>query len=225
MVLGRQGSGKGTQCARLAERFGIRHVSTGDLLRDAVRAGTEMGKRVAPLVESGALVPDATVVDLVCDEAQRSDWEHNGFVLDGFPRTVAQAESFFSLVGTLDEDRSSHPDVGLDAAIALEVPVEEVVQRLARRRVCPVCGTIVTVDDASVDQVPCPLGHGPAVRREDDEPRALRRRLRLYEEETGPLLPWFEERHLLHRVDGVGDPDGVFERVLEALGALLDLQP
>jgi adenylate kinase len=204
----------------LAEHFSIRHISTGDLLRDAVRDQTEIGRKVEPMLEQGVLVPDDVVLDLVCDEARRADWEHLGFVLDGFPRTVAQAEAFFAVAGSIDDDATSHPEIGLDAAIELDVPIETVLDRLARRRVCPVCGTTVTVDDPAIDVVPCPLGHGPAVRRDDDQPEAIQRRLALYEKETGPLLPWFAKRGLLVRVDGTGSPDEVFARILAALGHL-----
>lgn len=206
----------------MAEQFSIRHISTGELLREAVRDQTEIGRKVAPILEQGALVPDAVVVDLVCDDARRTDWEHHGFVLDGFPRTVPQAEAFFARAGTIDEDATTHPEIGLDAAIDLDVPIETVLERLARRRVCPVCGTTVTVDDPSIDEVPCPLGHGPAVRRDDDQPEAIQRRLALYEAETGPLLPWFADRGLLIRVDGTGTPDEVFARIQSALGQVLE---
>jgi adenylate kinase len=221
-VFGRQGSGKGTQCAVLAEKLGVPHISTGDLLREAVRQGTEVGRRVAPVIEGGGLVSDDLMVELVAEQARLDDWEHRGFILDGFPRTVAQAEAFFAAAGVIEDDASSpHPSVGLDAAVELAVPLDDVLDRLQRRRVCPVCGTIVTVDDPSIESAPCPNGHGPAVRRDDDQPDAIRRRLTLYEQETGPLLPWFEERGLLVRVDGTGDRVVVTERLLQALDPIL----
>lgn len=221
-VLGRQGSGKGTQCAVLAARYNVRHVSTGDLLRSAVRDGTAIGRRVAPIVETGGLVPDEVIVDLVAEQASLGDWEHTGFILDGFPRTVAQAEAFFAAAGIIEDDvDTTHSAVGLDVAIALDVPLDDVLDRMLRRRVCPVCGTNVTVADASIDSVPCPNGHGPAVRRDDDNPDAIRRRLELYGQETGPLLPWFDERGLLAVVDGTGDPADVTRRILAAVAPFL----
>lgn len=222
VVLGRQGSGKGTQCARLSALFGVRHVSTGDLLREAVREQTAVGRRVAPVLEGGRLVSDDLIVDLLAEQARHADWERSGFILDGFPRTLAQAQAFFGAAGVIEEDaRSRHPAVGLDAAVELAVPLDVVLDRLQRRRVCPVCGTVVTVDDPAVESVPCPNGHGPAIRREDDQPDAIRRRLELYDQETRPLLPWFEQRGLLVQVDGTGEPDDVTARLRRAVADVL----
>ncbi|HVX17956.1 MAG TPA: nucleoside monophosphate kinase [Acidimicrobiales bacterium] len=202
-VVGRQGSGKGTQAARLAERLQLTHVSTGDLLRAAIAAQSDLGRRVAATVERGALVDDDVMLELISEQARAGDWARGGVVLDGYPRTVRQAETFLRAL----------PDVGLDLAIELQVPVDDVLARMARRRVCPVCGTVVTVDDPSVAEVPCPLGHGPAVRRDDDLPDAIERRLAIYERETGPLLHWLAARSLLAEIDGTGSPDEVAERV------------
>lgn len=213
-MLGRQGSGKGTQCGRLSQRYGIAHISTGDLLRAAVREQTAVGQQVAPVLDRGGLVADDLMIDLVVEQARDADWDRSGFVLDGFPRTVAQADGVFGRAA------GAGGALGLDAAIELEVPLEEVLGRLERRRVCPVCGTIVTVDDPSIESVPCPNGHGAAVRRDDDQPDAIRRRLALYDQEAGPLWPWFTERGLLVRVDGTGTLDEITERLVAAVDAL-----
>ncbi|MBI2710082.1 MAG: nucleoside monophosphate kinase [Actinobacteria bacterium] len=207
VVLGRQGAGKGTQCARLAAYLGVPHLSTGDLFRTAVRDGTPVGVQVAGYLERGELVPDELVVGIVQEHAAAEGLDDRGYLLDGFPRTIAQAELFLGSDGK-----------GVDVAVELDVPVDVVVERIARRRVCPVDGWTTIVDDPSVAAVPCPDGHD-AVQREDDTPEAVRRRLALYERETGPLGPWFAQRGLLERVDGVGDPDEVFDRILGALRA------
>ena len=160
VVLGRQGSGKGTQGMRLAGQLGVPHLSTGDLFRAAVRAGTEVGAEVDHLLKEGLLVPDDLVIDVVRDEAERSQWSVTGYVLDGFPRTVAQAEAFFGTPHIdLPPEAASHG--AFDVAIELDVPLAEARRRLATRRVCPVCGTIVSVDDAAVEAIPCPRATAP----------------------------------------------------------------
>ncbi len=218
VVLGRQGAGKGTQCALLAEHLAVPHVSTGDLFRAAVREGSPVGQRVAGIVDGGGLVPDDLVLDVVWEHAACSDLAASGYVLDGFPRTVAQAEAFF---GPFPPAASTWTGPGLDVALELEVPVEVVVERISTRRVCPVDGWTSTVEDATVESVPCPDGH-PAVQRSDDTAEAVRRRLTLYDTETGPLSPWFAARGELVVVDGNGPPDQVFTRVLRALEPVLD---
>jgi adenylate kinase len=215
VVLGRQGSGKGTQGMRLARQLGVPHLSTGDLFRAAVRAGTEVGNEVDHLLKEGLLVPDDLVIDVVRDEAERSHWSSTGYVLDGFPRTVAQAEAFF---GTPHIDLPPESATGaFDVAVSLDVPLTEARRRMATRRVCPVCGTIVSVRDAAIDSVPCPRGDGTAVRRGDDRDEAIDRRLALYERETGPLVPWFAAWGRLATVDGTGSADAVFQRLVDAL--------
>jgi adenylate kinase len=206
VVLGRQGSGKGTQCARIATHLGIPHLSTGDLFRAAVREKTPVGARVAGFMERGELVPDDLVVGVVQEYADQEGLDQRGYVLDGFPRTIAQAELFLG------------PEAkGVDLTIELDVSTDVVVDRIARRRVCPVDGWTTTVEDPSITAVTCPDGH-VAVQREDDTSEAVRRRLAIYDAETGTLGPWFAERGRLATVDGVGDPDEVFDRILAVLG-------
>lgn len=219
VILGRQGSGKGTQSARLAAKFAVPHVSTGDLFRAAVRDGTALGKRVAEVLDAGGLVPDDMVIEVVRQHVARHGLDAGGYVLDGFPRTVAQAEAYFGTDADLT-GAGHRPDV----AVELDVPADLVLARLAARRVCPIDGWTTNVVDPSVEGARCPDGH-LAVQRPDDTPEAIGRRLALYEEETGPLGPWFADHGLLARVDGTGDPDVVFRRILDELEPFLDRSP
>jgi len=209
VVLGRQGAGKSTQCPLLADALHVVHLSTGDLLRDSVRARTALGREVARYIDVGELVPDALIVDVVLDRLGRSDVRQRGYVLDGFPRTVGQAEALL------------HHDPDLDAVIDLHVPVDVVVERVSGRRACPGCGWVTSVD-AAIESVPCGKCDGVAVRRQDDSAHAIRRRLALYDEETRPVAAWFAARGLLLEVDGLAERDEVFARILAALQPQLE---
>src|SRR3954466_14317166 len=205
LVLSRQGSGKGTQCMRLAEHQGVPHISSGDVLRAAVKAHTELGRAAQRYMTAGELVPDRLITGAVAERLAEPD-ARNGFVLDGYPRTVSQARA---LLGMLEP-------AGIDAAIDLDVPPKVVLRRLAARRVCQVCGTI-GVASAGQPVLVCGVCGGDAVQRADDTPDAIARRLALYDEETRPLLEWLAERKLLITVDGQGTADEVGRRVLAAL--------
>ncbi len=203
-VLGRQGAGKGTQCALLAARMGVPHLSTGDLFRDAVAAGTPLGRRVAGHLEAGHLVPDDVVLDVVTTALAATP---GGYLLDGFPRTVAQAAD---LLGAAGAD-------ALDVAVELAVPSAVVLPRLAARRVCGSCGAIYVTPAGGPEITTCRVCGGKVARRADDTKVAIRRRLAAYDEQTKPLLRWLDERGLLLSVDGVAGPDEVHERVMTAL--------
>jgi adenylate kinase len=205
-ILGRQGAGKGTQATRMAERFGLVHLSTGDLLREAVADGTPLGERVARDLDAGRLVADDVMRDVVAARLERPEVHRSGVVLDGYPRTPEQ-------VGDLEAVLA--PD-SLDAAILLDVPLPEVRRRIEVRRVCPECGTTV-VAEHDEDEVACPLGDGVAVRRQDDTPEAIDRRLATYEAEAQPLLDALDDVGILVRVDALGTPDEVWARLLHAL--------
>ncbi|MEM7096353.1 MAG: adenylate kinase [Actinomycetota bacterium] len=181
VIFGRQGAGKGTQSERIVAEFGVVHVSTGDMLRAAIAAETEMGLAVKSILDSGGLVDDATMIGLVDERLSQADIVENGVLLDGFPRTTAQAEALVELLG---DDRA------IDAAINLEVSVEEVTERMLARG------------------------------RNDDTPEAIAERLGLYEAETVPVIEWFGERGSLLTIDGLGGEDEVFGRVREALNTL-----
>jgi len=179
VILGRQGSGKGTQAARLVELYRPIHVSTGDMLRAAVAAGTELGLQARALIDAGDLVGDDLINGIVSERLAQPDVAENGFLLDGYPRTPDQAaamEVFLVEAGT-----------PLDAAVNLDVPVDEVTARMLARG------------------------------RADDTEEAIRRRLALYESETAPLLAWFADRGLLDVVDGLGDVDVVFGRLADVI--------
>jgi adenylate kinase len=205
-ILGRQGSGKGTQAQRVAHHFGLMHLSTGDLLRNAVAKGTELGERVARDLNAGRLVADEVMFAVVEDCLSDPDFRRWGFILDGYPRTPEQA---------IDLMRLLEPK-GLDAAILLDLPLDVAHRRLEARRVCSACGTS-TVALNGEEVVPCPACGEKAVRRPDDTPAAIERRLATYEAEAQPLLDLLQDTGILLRVDALGTPDEVFGRLKVAL--------
>lgn len=202
LMLGRQGAGKGVQCARLASRLPADHVSTGELLRLAIRAGDALGRAVQPFVAAGDLVPDELVADLVANRLAQDRAAGWSVVLDGFPRTRRQAELLEATAGGR-----------ISTAVHLDVSRELALERLARRVVCLDCGLPGT-------SLRCPTCGGTAERRVDDTPDAIERRLATYEAETGPLIAWLHERGLVSTVDGVGSTDEVGARVLAAVRAV-----
>jgi adenylate kinase len=191
---------------RLAERFGVVHLSTGDLLREAVAEGTPLGQRVEGELDAGLLVADDLMLDVVEDRLNRPEVHRRGVVLDGYPRTPEQVA---------DLQRVLAPD-HLDAAILLDVPLDEVRRRLEARRVCVACGATV-VAEHDEDEVPCPVCGDVAVRRPDDTPEAIERRLETYELEALPLLAALQDAGILVRVDALGPPDAVWARLLTAV--------
>ena len=210
IVLGRQGAGKGTQCARLASRLEVPHLSTGDLFRAEIAAGSVLGSTLDRYVASGELVPDEIVLDVV---AARLGARHNrarGYLLDGFPRTAAQAQALFEVLGA----------DAADLAVEIDVPVDVVLPRLASRRVCAACATVTNL---TVEQPggACRSCGGALQQRADDHPDAIARRLAAYDEQAAPLLGWFRQQGLLISVEGVGRPDDVHERLVAAVASRL----
>ena len=206
IVLGRQGAGKGTQCARLAARLSVPHISTGDLFRAEAAKGTALGRQVAAHLDAGSLVPDAVVLDLLATRLGNSSARDAGYLLDGFPRTLAQGEALFEVLGAR----------AADVAVELHVPTSIVLPRLAARRVCQECGATFSV--AGGEEISrCLKCGGKVTRRSDDTDEAIARRLADYDRESGPLLEWLDEMGLLIRVDGVGDPDDVHGRLVDAV--------
>jgi adenylate kinase len=204
VLLGKQGAGKGTQAARLSERYAIEHVSTGDLFRAAAAAGTAAGREAEQYMNRGDLVPDELTLRIVEERFAEDGLVDQGFVLDGFPRTLPQAEK---LEAVLD----GHP---LDLVINLDVPTEIVLDRIAGRRVCEDCGTTYHVNAPPKDNWTCDVCGGRVVQREDDTEDAVMRRLELYEEETVPIIDFYRNVGKLVVVDGTGDGDDVFARLV-----------
>jgi adenylate kinase len=205
VLLGKQGAGKGTQAARLAEHYGIAHVATGDLFRAAAAAGTPAGLEAERYMNRGELVPDDLVFKIVEERfAEGGPLEH-GFVLDGFPRTLRQAEK-------LEAALETHP---LDLVINLDVPTEIVLHRIAGRRVCEKCGTNYHVSAPPKSNWTCDVCGGRVIQREDDTEDAVMRRLELYDEETVPIIDFYRKLGKLVVVDGTGDTDDVFKRLVE----------
>ena len=204
VLLGKQGAGKGTQAAHLSERYGIEHVSTGDLFRAAAAAGTPAGKEAEQYMNRGDLVPDDLTLRIVEERFAEDGLVDRGFVLDGFPRTLPQAEK-------LKEVLEGHP---LDLVINLDVPTKIVLDRIAGRRVCENCGTTYHVNAPPKEDWTCDVCGGKVVQREDDTEEAVMRRLELYEEETIPIVDFYRRLGKLVVVDGTGSDDDVFARVV-----------
>ncbi len=206
VVLGKQGAGKGTQCKRLAETYSIPHVSTGDILRAAVKADSALGREVAAVLEAGALVSDDLVIKLVEARFEEPD-AARGALLDGFPRTLAQAEALERILG----------DDGVKLCVDLEVPIELVTARLSSRRVCQECGSIYRDTDISAISGTCEKCGGDVIQRADDQPDAIHKRLETYERDTAPLLEFYKSRGLLVSVNGDQAPDEVTGAIMTAV--------
>jgi len=209
VILGRQGAGKGTQCVRLSRHYVVPHISTGDMLRAAVREETELGKMAKEVMDSGGLVGDDIMIGLVAERLKRADAETRGYILDGFPRTVVQADA-------LDDVASEKP---IDVVIDLHVDRHIVLQRITARRVCRDCGTNYTATGFERQPWICEVCGGDVMQRADDHPDAVNTRLDLYETQTAPLIEHYTKHDRIAIVDGVGSPDDVFRRLTEAVSA------
>jgi len=207
VVLGKQGAGKGTQCVRLSHHYVVPHVSTGDMLRAAVKSRTELGLRAASVMDRGELVSDELIMEMVSQRLSQADAMTRGFVLDGAPRTIAQAK-------ILDEILAPRT---LDLVIDLAVPTSVVLRRLAGRRVCADCGTNYSVSSPPALRGVCDVCGGEVVQREDDTEDAIGRRLELYDRQTAPLLDFYRNANLLVSVNGTGSTDMVTRRVVRAV--------
>ena len=203
VLLGAPGAGKGTQAAKLVEEFKTPHISTGDMLRAAVKAGTPLGKKAKTFMDAGELVPDDVIIGLVIDRLQEPDTDA-GFILDGFPRTSAQAVALDAELGKLERP--------LDAALLIDVDSEVIVKRLCSRRMCRDCGYIGSVADES-----CPKCGGEMYQRDDDNEATVRNRLEVYEKSTSPLIDYYRGSELLVSIDGDRDANEVYADVKKAL--------
>jgi adenylate kinase len=205
MMLGPPGAGKGTQAQQLAEEFDIPQISTGDMLRSARRKGTELGKEAAKFMDAGELVPDEVVIGIVKERLSEPDAE-GGFILDGFPRTVGQAEALDQM------------GVELEAVLNIEVSEEEVVRRLGGRLSCPNCGATFHEEfKPPTEEGVCDECGSDLVKRPDDRPEAIRERLKAYHAKTAPLVDYYRDQGVLIDVDGEGTPDEVYGRAEAAI--------
>ena len=210
VLLGPPGAGKGTQAVRLVEKYEIPHISTGDICRKNIKEGTELGKKAQENMNAGALVPDELVVDLVKDRLQQDDCK-NGFLLDGFPRTIFQAEK-------LDEFLSES-NLKMDIVINLKVEKEALIKRLTGRRVCKDCGAsyhIVNIPPKK--EGVCDICGGELIQRKDDNIETVENRINVYEEQTAPLIGYYKEAGSLVDFDGEASLDEVFDAIVQALG-------
>ena len=211
ILLGAPGAGKGTQGALLARKHDIERISTGDLLRDAVRRGTPLGEKAQQYMDAGELVPDDIILGMV-REVLKAEAEQ-GFILDGFPRTVDQADGLADIVDGLG--------IALDAVVVIRVPDEELIRRLSGRRSCPECGEVYNVySDPPEQEDVCDACGGELVQRSDDEPETVKNRIRVYNRQTRPLIEYYEASDVPVRyVDGAQDVDAVHDAIEDALAA------
>jgi adenylate kinase len=212
IFIGPPGSGKGTQAKRLAAQHGVPHISTGDMLREAIADGTELGQKAAPIMASGALVSDDLMLGIIDDRLAKSDAQR-GFILDGFPRTLVQAEKLDTIVAKADGNGAD----GL-RVLQLLVPDDAIVERISLRRSCPTCGAIYHLASAppAVDMV-CDRDGAELIARPDDNETAVRKRLEAFHRQTLPVATFYKAKNLLREVDGVGPVDQVFERIEKSL--------
>ena len=207
IFLGPPGSGKGTQAELFERRFGLKKISTGDLLRDAIRRGTELGKLAKEYINKGELVPDDVVVALVEEVLGKTS---DGYILDGFPRTIEQAKSLDRILEKLGKK--------LDAAVLFAVPDDEIIRRLSARRICPKCHAVynLVTKPPKEDEI-CDVCGTPLEMRDDDKPETVRRRIEVYRKDTELLVDFYRKKGLLVEVKAVGNPEEVFEFITNAL--------
>ena len=211
IMLGAPGAGKGTQAKQIAAKYSIPHISTGDIFRANIKNGTELGKKAKEYMDQGALVPDELTCDLVMDRISQPD-AANGFVLDGFPRTIPQAEALDKALTAAGQ--------AMDYAIDVDVPDENIVNRMSGRRACLKCGAtyhIVSIP-TKVEGI-CDVCGEPVVQRDDDKPETVQKRLSVYHEQTQPLIDYYKEKGILKSVDGTVPMEQVFEEIVKILEA------
>lgn len=211
IMLGAPGAGKGTQAKRIAEKYGIPHISTGDIFRANIKQGTELGKKAKTYMDQGLLVPDELTVDLVIDRIQQDDAK-NGYILDGFPRNIPQAQCLDEALAKLNEK--------IDYAINVEVPDENIVNRMGGRRACVGCGATYHVEfNPTKTEGVCDICGEKLILRDDDKPETVKKRLNVYHEQTQPLIEYYGAAGVLKEVDGTVDMNDVFAAIVQILGA------
>ena len=209
IMLGAPGAGKGTQAKKIAAKYGIPHISTGDIFRSNLKEGTELGRKAKEYMDQGLLVPDELTCDLVVDRISKEDAQ-NGYVLDGFPRTIPQADALSDALKEREEK--------IDAAIEVDVPDEFIVDRMSGRRVCPGCGAgYHLVHHRPQKEGICDLCGAELELRHDDEPETVAKRLAVYHEQTKPLIDYYQAHDVLVHIDGTRSIDEVFADICSAL--------
>jgi adenylate kinase len=210
IMLGAPGAGKGTQAKMIAAKYGIPHISTGDIFRANIKNGTELGAKAKEYMDKGLLVPDELVVDLVMDRFKEPDCE-KGYVLDGFPRTIPQAEALDKALTAIGES--------IDYAINVEVPDENIINRMGGRRACVGCGaTYHIVYSPTKVEGKCDTCGADLIIRDDDKPETVKNRLAVYHEQTQPLIDYYTSKGITREVDGTVDMKDVFEAIVKILG-------
>ena len=211
IMLGAPGAGKGTQAANLAKELNIPHISTGDIFRANIKNGTELGKKAKSYMDAGKLVPDELVCDLVADRIAKDDCKE-GYILDGFPRTIPQAEALDKAVLALGTK--------IDYAVNIDVPDEAIITRMGGRRACLNCGATYHVQyNPPKKEGVCDICGHPLVLRDDDKPETVQTRLNVYHEQTQPLIDYYDKKKILVTVDGTQSMDQVFSDILKAVRA------
>ena len=210
IMLGAPGAGKGTQAKKIAAKYSIPHISTGDIFRANIKNGTELGNKAKTYMDQGLLVPDELVVDLVVDRVQPDDCT-NGYVLDGFPRTIPQAEALDKALAAIGEK--------MDYAIDVDVPDENIVHRMSGRRACVGCGATYHLEYAPTKtEGICDACGKELILRDDDKPETVKKRLGVYHEQTQPLIDYYTNAGILKTVDGTIDINDVFQAIVDILG-------
>ena len=210
IMLGAPGAGKGTQAKMIAEKCGIPHISTGDIFRANIKNGTELGAKAKEYMDKGLLVPDELVCDLVVDRIQQADCE-KGYILDGFPRTIPQAEALEAALNAIEQK--------LDYAIDIDVPDENIINRMSGRRACVGCGaTYHVVFNPTKVEGKCDVCGESLILRDDDKPETVKKRLDVYHTQTQPWIDFYSARKVLVEVDGTQSMDKVFEDIMKILG-------
>jgi len=210
ILMGLPGAGKGTQAEKINDEYNIPHISTGDMFRLAIKEGTELGKKAKEFMDQGALVPDEVTIGIVKERLSKDDCK-KGFLLDGFPRTIAQAEALDELLAELNQT--------IDHVIHVDVPEEKLVERLTGRRVCPTCGATYHVAyNPPKEEGKCDQDGSELIQRDDDQPETVKNRLAVNVEQTKPLLDFYEKKDNLVTVNGDQDINQVFKDIQTALG-------
>jgi adenylate kinase len=212
ILLGAPGAGKGTQAKKIVEKYGIPQISTGDMFREAVAKGTELGRKAKEYMDRGELVPDDVVIGIVKERLSQPDCE-KGFILDGFPRTLKQAEALDTMLEELGKK--------IDAVINVDVPEEEIIKRIVYRRTCRSCGAVYNlIYSPPKEDMKCDKCGGELYQRDDDKEETVKARLKVYREQTEPLINYYAQKGVLHNVDGTKNIDEVYSEIEKILSAI-----